>query len=239
MHRTAATALVAAPVLMSLSHFLWPAGAEGGRDQQFTAAAAHPVAWVAAGAVEALGWLALVPALVVLVRLVTGRGRVPTRIGAAVTAVGVLGHLAGAVLNAAAVPLAQRPDRAAALAAYDGLTGDTATVLAVVLPILLAGPGLAVLAVGLVRAGWIGWWAPAAVLVTAVATELLAESADPLLLTAALLPLAAVLVAVARRLAGEPSARQLAGRDARRGAVGSAAGDAAVALVSDRSVPDP
>ena len=99
----AGVCLVVSPVLHLVSSFLWPAGSEGSDAAQLAAAGAHPGAMAAASLTETLGWVLLLPALVVLWSELRDRGRVAVGIGVWGAVLGVLGFTV--------VRRAQRGDR--------------------------------------------------------------------------------------------------------------------------------
>ena len=210
----AATCLVASAALHALSYFCWPADSEGTHAEQLAAAGAHSGAWAAATWVATAGWLLLVPALVVIWEQVRERGRRLTAIGVWVSALGVAGFVGAGVMNIVTIGLARYPDHRAALAVFDSLHKDGGLFLFVVAPIMLGTLALVLLMAGLSRAGWVGWWAPAAAFVGVAASQVLSDSANPVLLTLAFAPLAATWIAAARRLAEPaPAAERAAARD--------------------------
>jgi hypothetical protein len=200
----AGACLLAAPVLHAASYFLWPSGSEGTYAQQLTSARAHAGAWTAATWVETIGWLLLLPALVLVWHELRGRGRTLTAVGVWVSVLGVLGFFAAGVLNVVTIALARKADPAAALEALEALHGDSGLFLMAVAPLLLGLLGFVTLAAGLARAGWVGWWAPVASLVAVVTSEALSESDNPVLLTLTFAPLAAAWWAMARGVLHAP-----------------------------------
>jgi hypothetical protein len=194
----AAACFAASPALHLASYFLWPAGSEGSTATQLATAAAHPGAMTAAALVEALGWVLLLPALVVLWNEVRGRGSVLVTIGVWGAAVGVLGFMSSSVMNLVTVDLAPS---AHGLEAFTAIKDDATIALVVVLPILLGLVALVVLLTGIARAGLAGWWLPVAGAVSVVLDQITSESGNPLVLSAAFLPMAAALVTVGMRLA--------------------------------------
>jgi hypothetical protein len=194
----AAAFLVASPVLHLVSYFLWPAGTEGSDAVQVATAAAHPGAMTAAALVEALGWVLLLPALAVVWNEVRGRGTVLVTIGVWGSVLGVLGFVSSSVLNLVTVALAGTP---AGLASLTAMKESGTIALVVVLPIMLGLVALVVLLAGLARAALAGWWLPVAGAVSVVLDQVTSESGDPLILSAAFLPMAVALGAVGFRLA--------------------------------------
>src|SRR3954464_13367647 len=100
---TAAACLAASPLLVTASHFLWPAHSEGTHAQQLAAAGAHSAAWATATMLETLGWVLLVPAFVVIWQAVTGRGQRLTAIGASCGVAGMFGYYGAGVMNLATI----------------------------------------------------------------------------------------------------------------------------------------
>lgn len=198
----AAACLIASPVLHLVSYFLWPAGSEGSTATQLATAAAHPGAMTAAALVEALGWVLLLPAVVVLWNEFRDRGSVLVTVGVWGAVLGVLGFVASAVMNLVVVDLARTGH---GLETMRAIKDDAAIALVVVLPILLGLVALVVLLAGVARAGVAGWWLPAAGAVSVVLDQLTSESGNALVLSAAFLPMAVALVAVALRLAAPPA----------------------------------
>ena len=193
----AAACLVTAPALHLASYFLWPAGSEGSDATQLATAAAHPGAMTAAALVEALGWVLLLPALVVAWETYRARGSVLVTIGVWGAVLGVFGFLSSSVLNLVTVDLAST---SSGLPAFTAIKSDGAIALVVVLPILLGLLALVVLLAGLARAGLGGWWLPVAGAVSVVLDQVTAESGNALVLSAAFLPMAAALGYVGLRL---------------------------------------
>jgi hypothetical protein len=193
----AAACLIASPVLHLISYFLWPAGSEGSAATQLAGAAAHPGAMTLAALVETLGWVLLLPGLVMLWNEIRGRGSALVGTGVWLGVVGVLGFAVAGALNVVTVDLAGAPGGAAI---YDTIRHDGRLVSAVVLPIMIGLVGLVVLLAGLTRAGVAGWWLPVAGAVAVVLDQITSESANPLLLSAAFLPMAVALAVVGVRM---------------------------------------
>lgn len=193
----AAACLVASPALHLVSYFLWPAGSEGSTATQLATAVAHPEAMTAAALAEDLGWVLLLPALVVLWETVRARGSVLVTIGVWGAVLGVLGFVSSSVLNLVTVDLART---ASGLPAFTAIKDDGGIALVVALPILLGLVALVVLLAGVARAGLAGWWLPVAGAISVVLDQVTAESGNPLVLSAAFLPMAAALVVAATRL---------------------------------------
>ena len=193
--------LIASPALHVVSYFLWPAGSEGSAATQLASAAAHPGQMALASLVETVGWVLLLPALAVLWGEVRGRGRVLVGIGVWGAVLGILGFAVSGVLNLVTIDLGGTTN---GLAAFDAVRHDGRIVSAVVLSILLGLLSLVVLLAGAARAGLGGWWMPVAGFVAVVADQVLSESENPLLLSAAFLPMAVALGAVGARLLSRP-----------------------------------
>jgi hypothetical protein len=189
--------LIASPVLHLATSFLWPPGSEGSAATQLAGAAAHPGAMAAATLTETVGWALLLPALAVLWEELRGRGRVLVGIGVWGAVVGVLGFMVSGVLNLVTVDLGRSTG---GLAAYTAIRHDGFVVGTVVLPILLGLVALVVLLAGVARAGLGGWWLPVAGAVAVVADQLTSDSANPLVVSGAFLPMAVALAAVGVRL---------------------------------------
>src|SRR6478609_11197229 len=104
----AAACLTASPLLVSLSHFLWPAHSEGTSREQLTSAGTHSGGWAAATLVETVGWMLLVPAFLIIWSEVRGRGRVLTSIGVWCSIAGLFGYYGAGVMNLITVELGRQ-----------------------------------------------------------------------------------------------------------------------------------
>jgi len=197
----AASCLAASPVLVSASHFLWPAHSEGTNTQQIAAAGAHSTAWAAATLVETIGWLLLVPALVVLWQGVAGRGRRLTTIGVWVSIAGLFGYYGAGVMNLVTIEMGRRHDPAVMTAFSQSLKHDNSLFLLIVAPLLLGTLALVVVFAGLARAGWVGWWVPLAAFLGIAASQALSSSENAPALVAAYLPMTIACIVTALRLA--------------------------------------
>lgn len=203
----AGVCLIASPVLHIACSFLWPAGSEGSAATQLASAAAHPGAMAAATLTETAGWVLLLPALAVLWEEVRGRGRVLVGIGVWGGVLGVLGFMVSGVLNLITVDLGRSTG---GLAAYDSIRHDALMFATVVLPIMLGLVALVVLFAGIARAGLGGWWLPVAAAVAVVADQVVSDSANPLVVSASFLPIAAAMVTLgARLLRGAPQPTEI------------------------------
>lgn len=217
----AAACLFVSPALHLVSYFLWPAGTEGSDAVQLTTASTHPGAMTAAAVVEALGWVLLLPALAVLWHEFRGRGSTLVSIGVWGGVLGVLGFVGSTVLNLVTVAIAGSSH---AVESFTAIKHSGTVALTVVLPILLGLVALVVLLAGLSRAGVAGWWLPVAGAVSVVLDQVTAESANPLLLSAAFLPVAVALATVGARLASAATvdlSSSRTGRDDDKSTVGA------------------
>jgi hypothetical protein len=189
--------LIASPVLHIASSFFWPAGSEGSAARQLASAAAHPGAMALAALVETVGWALLLPALAVLWSELRDRGRVLVGIGVWGGVLGVLGFAVAGALNLVTIDLGRLRG---GVPAFDAVRSDGWLLGAVLVPILLGLLALVVLLAGLARAGLVGWWAPVAGLVAVVLDQVVSDSENPLVVSAAFLPMAVSLAAVGVRL---------------------------------------
>src|SRR3954452_7928067 len=199
---TAAASLAASPLLVTASHFLWPAHSEGTDAQQIAAAGAHSGAWAAATLIETIGWMLLVPAFVVIWQAVSGRGRRLTAIGVWLSVAGVFGYYGAGVMNLVTIEMGRRHDPAAMTAFMHALKHDSAMFWLLVAPLLLGTLALIAVFAGLARAGCVGWWAPAAAIVPIIARQMLSESDNAVLLAVAFGPMTISCLVVAQRLSG-------------------------------------
>jgi hypothetical protein len=201
-----ALCLAASPALVSASHFLWPAHSEGTDVQQLAAAGAHGGAWAAATVVETVGWLLLVPALVVIWQSVTGRGRWLTAIGAWLSIAGIFGYYGAGLMNLVAVEMGRRHDPATMAAVMHSLKHNSSLFWLLVAPLMLGTLALVLVFAGLVRAGWVGWWAPVAAFVAIAASQVLSDSDNAWALVAAYLPMTVASIVIATRLSDRAKA---------------------------------
>jgi hypothetical protein len=153
---------------------------------------------VFAALVETIGWILLLPALVVLWSELRGPGAALVGCGAWLAVLGVLGFALAGALNLVTVDLAGTPGGAAT---YEAIRHDGRLVAAVVLPIMVGLVGLVVLLAGVARAALGGWWLPFSGAVAVVADQLFSDVENPLVLSAAFLPMAVALGTVGFRLA--------------------------------------
>jgi hypothetical protein len=199
---TAAACLTAAPVLVSASHFLWPANSEGTDTQQIVAAGAHAGSWAAATVVETIGWLLFVPGLIGLWNATTDRGRRLTTIGVWASIAGMFGYYGAGVMNLVTIEFGRRHDPIAMATLMHALKHNNTMFWMLVAPLLLGTLALVVAFAGVARSRLVGWWAPAAVFVGLVASQFLSESDNAVLLTVAFAPLIIACIATAARLGG-------------------------------------
>jgi hypothetical protein len=151
----------------------------------------------AATLTETVGWVLLLPALAVLWEEVRGRGRVLVGTGVWGGVLGVLGFMVSGVLNLVTVDLGRSTG---GVGAYDAIRHDGLMFATVIAPIMLGLVALVVLFAGVARAGLGGWWMPVAAGVAVVADQLTSDSANPLVVSASFLPMAAAMVALGARL---------------------------------------
>ena len=151
----AAAAAVVAVVARVTSIFLWPPDSDASHARMIATAAAHPSAWNAAAAAEAVGWLAAGFAVLTALHLVSGRGRVLTRLGGWVYGVSLLAlGFVGGAMNSVTATLASEPNRALMVEVQGDFHEPILN--AFVTLILLGELALVVFAVGLARARLIG-----------------------------------------------------------------------------------
>jgi hypothetical protein len=198
---TAAGCLAASPVLVSLSHFLWPAHSESSDREQIAAAGAHSAAWAAATLVETIGWLLLVPAFVIAWGEVRGRGRTLTTAGVWLSVAGVFGYYGAGTMNLITIELGRQHHDVAMAGLMHAFKHDAGLFWLLVAPLLIGTVAFAVAFAGFARAGLIGWWAPIAAFAALVASQLLSGSDNAVLLAAAYLPMTAASFGLARQLA--------------------------------------
>jgi hypothetical protein len=197
---TAAICLGAAPILITASHFLWPAHSEGTDAQQIAAAGAHAGAWAAATVVETLGWVVFVPALIGLWSAVSGRGRRMTTIGVWLSIAGMFGYYGAGIMNVVSIELGRRHDPVATAALAHALKHNGTLFLLLVAPLLLGTLALILTFVGVARAKLVGWWAPVAVFVGIAASQVLSSSENAILLALAFAPVTAACLVMANNL---------------------------------------
>jgi hypothetical protein len=164
----------------------------------FTSAAGHPLAWELAASLFALAFLLALPGLIAVPGLVDDRrGGLLTLVGAVLTVAGFIGDVVAGSFSVLLSVLAVRPDRAQMVDVWDTFGARPATLVTVVL-ILLGHLGLVLLGFGMLRAGLVGWWVPAAVTAGMLVETVLGTSGHASVATVALT--GAALVGVARAL---------------------------------------
>jgi hypothetical protein len=196
----AAACLTAAPLLVTLSHFLWPAHSEGSTREQLSSAGAHSTGWAAATLVETLGWVLLAPAFLIVWNEVRGRGRVLTSVGVWLSVAGLFGYYGGGVMNLITIELGRQHGVDTMVGLMHAFKHDGSLFWLLVAPLLIGTLAFAVAFAGFARAGLVGWWAPLAAVAALVASQALASSDNPALLTLAYLPMTAASLALAIRL---------------------------------------
>jgi hypothetical protein len=159
--RLAVGALIAGVALQVTETLLWPPGADGDTTQMLRSAGAHQGRYLSASVCETLSWLLVVPAVLLVIAGVHGRGRVLTRGGGGVFVLGsaLVGAFVSSTMNAVAASLGQRADQASAAATWHSLV-QSPVLVAFVVVLLVSELALVPFAVGLVRAGLAGWWLP-------------------------------------------------------------------------------
>jgi hypothetical protein len=164
----------------------------------FASAAAHPVAWELAASLFALAFLLALPGLIAVPGLVDDRrGGSLTFVGAVLAVTGFLGDVVAGSFSVLLSVLAVQPDRGQMIDVWDTFGARPATLVTVAL-ILLGHLGLVLLAFGLLRAGLVGWWVPAAVTAGMVVETVVGTAAHASVATVALTGIG--LVGVARVL---------------------------------------
>jgi hypothetical protein len=182
--RVASAAAVAAIALSVLQVFLTPAHLDGSTREMVAAAAAHTTAAYGAG------WCEMLWGLCAGLACITVTGLVRNRRGSSLTAVGgwlntvSLLSLGFSTIAVSQVAIAARTPTAVAVRAVDAMNGSPGLTPVLVLLLLgLLAP--IVLAVGLVRSRYVGWWYVAVtVLATVFFVGLTSSSAMPLRLLA-------------------------------------------------------
>lgn len=205
----AAAAAVVAVLARVASIFLWPPDSDAGHDKMLATADVHHGLWTAATAAETVAWVAAACAVFPAIALVAGRGRLAARVGGTIYGAGllVLG-LVGGAMNSVTGVLAQEPNRTLMVQVQGDLHSPVLN--AFVALIMLGNVMMIVFAVGLVRAGLLGWWFVPTTVVAFVAYLLTSDSGDHLVVLASFLPLGATWLALAWRLAnGRPQPRTL------------------------------
>ena len=196
----AAAAAVVAVVARVTSIFLWPPDSDASHARMIATAAAHPSAWNAAAAAEALGWLAAGFAVLTALHLVSGRGRVLTRLGGWVYGASLLAlGFVGGAMNSVTATLASEPNRALMVEVQGDFHEPILN--AFVTLILLGELALVVFAVGLARARLIGWWYVVLAVMAVAGYVVTSTSSNHLVVLAGFAPLGASWLVVAWLLA--------------------------------------
>jgi hypothetical protein len=155
--RVAGAAAVAAIALSVLQVLLTPAHLDGSTREMVAAASSHPTAAYAAGWCEMLWGLCAALACITVTGLVrSGRGSRLTAAGGWMNTISLL-SLGFSTLAVSQAAIAARAPGSVAVRAIDAMNGSPGLVPVLVLLLLgLLFP--IVLAVGLARAGLVGWW---------------------------------------------------------------------------------
>lgn len=198
--RAAAVCALVAVTARVASIFLWPPDSDASHARMLATAAAHRAAWNAATAAETVAWIAAGCAVLTTTALVTGRGRVPARLGGWWYGASLitLGFVGGAMNSVTAV-LASQPDRALMVRVQGDL--HTPVLNAFVAVVLLGELMLVVFALGLTRGGLTGWWYFGLSVAAVVAYVATADSSNHPVVLAGFLPLGATWLVLARLLA--------------------------------------
>ncbi len=156
--RIAMAAAVVAIVGILTAPALEPSGAESGTAKAFALARAHEGAFIVSVWADVIGFCAAAFAAVTVGGLIRGRGARLTATGGWLTNVSMLA-IGLNLLGFAQIVLAQQPDQAAMIHAYNQISSSSALVpFFVIASLSVVGP--VVLAFGLWRARQIGWWLP-------------------------------------------------------------------------------
>jgi hypothetical protein len=164
------------------------------------AVAAHPGAWLAAGALSAVTTFLLVPGLVMVLQRAIGRGAALIRVGALLTGVGTLASLVHATGYFGMYGVYARADLDPSVVRSMDAAAESYPLLAVFIGLFMVGMllGPLLLALGLRRARLVPVWAPVAALVFVVSGATSGLAAGVVGVVAA----AALFVAVGRVVAG-------------------------------------
>ncbi len=206
----AAAAAVVAVVARVSSIFLWPPDSDASHARMIATAAAHPSAWNAAAAAEAVGWLAAGFAVLTALHLVSGRGRVLTRLGGWVYGVSLLAlGFVGGAMNSVTATLASEPNRALMVEVQGDFHEPILN--AFVTLILLGELALVLFAVGLARARLIGWWYVVLAVMALAGYIVTSSSSNHLVVLAGFAPLGASWLVLAWLLRASSSAHRTVG----------------------------
>jgi hypothetical protein len=203
----AAAAAIAAIALRLVSIFSWPPDSDASHAKMLAAAGAHPTAWNLATWTEVLCWTSAGFAVLTALWLVAGKGFWLTRIGgwlygASLITLGVM----GGAMNAVTGVLAKEPHAAAMTRVIDHL--HSAGSLAPFVALVLLGELFAIpFALGLWRAGLVGWWFPAVTLVAIVGYVATSDSSNHVVVLAGFVPLGLTWLGLAGMLRHERTAQ--------------------------------
>lgn len=197
----AAAAAVVAVVARVASIFLWPPDADADHARMLATAAAHYTGWTAATAVETVAWVAAGCAVLAAIPLVSGRGRLLTRLGGGVYGASLVTlGLVGGAMNSVTGVIAREPHRALMVQVQGDLSSP---VLNSFVALIMLGELMGVVfAVGLARAGLLGWWYVAASVAAVLGYVLTSDSGNHLVILASFAPLGATWLVLAARLMG-------------------------------------
>jgi len=205
--------VAAAAVLLAVfgrvaSIFLWPPDSDASHSRMLATAAAHPNAWNAATAAEAVSWLAAGFAVLTALHLVIRRGSVLTRLGGWVYGVSLLclGFVGGA-MNSVTATLASEPSRLLMVEVQGDFHEPTLNVFVTL--ILIGELALVVFAVGLARARLTGWWYVVLAVLAVAGYVVTSSSSNHLLVLAGFVPLGASWLVLAWLLQAPSSAAQI------------------------------
>lgn len=158
VRRVAAGAAIGAVVARVASIFLWPPDSDASHAKMLATAGAHPTAWNLATWAEVICWVTAGFAVLVASGLASGRGARVSRIGGWVYGASLVTlGLVGGSQNAVTGVLARQAHPERMVNVVDDLHSAGA-LQPFVLLILLGELFVIVLAVGLARAGLVGWW---------------------------------------------------------------------------------
>jgi hypothetical protein len=196
----AAGAAVLATAARTASILLWPPNSDASHARMLATAGLHRTAWELATATESVAWLAAGFAVITAMALVTSRGWWLTRIGgwvygASLVALGFV----GAAMNSVTKVLATQPHRSAMVAVQDHL--HTPSLNALVMLVLIGELCSIVFALGLARAGLVGWWFPVLAFVALAAYVVTSDASAHLVVLAGFVPLALSWLTLARLMA--------------------------------------
>jgi hypothetical protein len=200
LSRAAVAAALVAVVARVASIFLWPPNSDASHAKMLATAADHHGAWTAATAAEVVAWLSAGFAVLAVVPLAHGRGRIPTRIGGWWYGVSLITlGLVGGAMNSVTGVIAQEPQRSLMVRVQGDLSSPVLN--AFVFVILIGELMLIVFAVGVARARLAGWWYVGLSVLAVAGYVLTADSSNHLVVLAGFIPLGVSWLALARVLA--------------------------------------